>query len=77
IEPPGTLGAFALASFAAHGVPHPIAIAGRVTGRDLERLAADLKRVCEAQIALFEPKTRRAPRSRYVFMTQAVSDGYG
>ncbi|CAM8754262.1 Peptidase, M61 (Glycyl aminopeptidase) family [Burkholderia pseudomallei] len=77
IDHPVTFGEFALASFDAHGVLHDIAIAGRVTGLDLERLAADLKRVCEAQIALFEPKTRRAPMSRYVFMTQAVSDGYG
>ena len=43
----------------------------------MERLRADLKRVCEAQIALFEPKSKKAPMDRYVFMTLAVSDGYG
>ncbi len=77
IDHPVTLGEFALASFEAHGVPHDVVIAGRVAALDIERLAADLKRVCEAQIALFEPKSRRAPMARYVFMTQAVSDGYG
>ncbi|WP_323123128.1 M61 family metallopeptidase [Burkholderia alba] len=77
IDHPVTLGEFALTTFDAHGVPHDVVIAGRVTGLDLDRLAADLKRVCEAQIALFEPKTKRAPMERYVFMTQAVSDGYG
>jgi predicted metalloprotease with PDZ domain len=77
IDHPVTLGEFALASFDAHGVPHDVVIAGRVTALDIERVAADLKRVCEAQIALFEPKSRRAPMARYVFMTQAVSDGYG
>jgi hypothetical protein len=58
-------------------VPHDIVIAGRVTQLDMERLRTDLKRVCEAQIALFEPKSKKAPMDRYVFMTLAVSDGYG
>ncbi|HGL5383606.1 MULTISPECIES: M61 family metallopeptidase [Burkholderia cepacia complex] len=74
---PVTIGEFALATFDAHGVPHDIVIAGRVTQLDLERLRTDLKRVCEAQIALFEPKSKKAPMDRYVFMTLAVSDGYG
>ena len=77
IDHPVTLGEFALATFKAHGVPHDIVIAGRVVGLDMARLAADLKRICEAQIALFEPKSKKAPVDRYVFMTQAVSDGYG
>jgi predicted metalloprotease with PDZ domain len=74
---PVSFGEFALTTFEAHGVPHDVVIAGRVAGLDIERLAGDLKRVCEAQIALFEPETKRAPMERYVFMTQAVSDGYG
>ncbi|WP_118184956.1 M61 family metallopeptidase [Paraburkholderia phosphatilytica] len=74
---PVTLGEFALATFKAHGVPHDIVISGRVVSLDMERLAADLKKICEAQIALFEPKSKKAPVDRYVFMTLAVSDGYG
>ena len=58
-------------------MPHDIVIAGRVVGLDMARLCADLKRICEAQIALFEPKSKKAPVDRYVFMTQAVTDGYG
>jgi predicted metalloprotease with PDZ domain len=77
VDHPVTLGEFALGSFKAHGVPHDIVIAGRVVALDMDRLAADLKRICEAQIALFEPKSKKAPVDRYVFMTQAVSDGYG
>ncbi|TKC90879.1 M61 family metallopeptidase [Trinickia terrae] len=77
IDHPVTLGEFALATFKAHGVPHDVVIAGRVVALDMDRLAADLKRICEAQIALFEPKTKKTPVDRYVFMTQAVSDGYG
>lgn len=77
IDHPVTLGEFALGSFSAHGVKHDIVISGRVTGLDMSRLATDLKRVCETQIALFEPRTKKAPVDRYVFMTVAVSDGYG
>jgi predicted metalloprotease with PDZ domain len=77
VDHPVTLGDFALGSFTAHGVKHDIVISGKVIGLDMKRLEADLKRVCEAQIALFEPRTKRAPMDRYVFMTVAVSDGYG
>src|SRR5258707_4320123 len=76
IDHPVTLGEFALATFKAHGVPHDIVIAGRVIGLDMARLSIDLKRICETQIALFEPKSKKAPMDRYVFMTQAVTDGY-
>ncbi|MGF6263825.1 putative metalloprotease with PDZ domain [Paraburkholderia youngii] len=77
VDHPVTLGEFALATFKSHGVPHDVVIGGRVIGLDMERLCRDLKRICEAQIALFEPKSKKAPVERYVFMTQAVTDGYG
>ncbi|MBS0308846.1 MAG: M61 family metallopeptidase [Proteobacteria bacterium] len=77
IDHPVEMGTFALASFKAHGVPHDIVISGRVPNLDLPRLAVDLKKICEAQIALFEPKSKRAPMQRYVFLTLAVGDGYG
>ncbi|WP_082103083.1 M61 family metallopeptidase [Robbsia andropogonis] len=77
IDHPVTLGEFVLASFDAHGVPHDVVISGGVPRLDMDRLTRDLKRICEAQIALFEPETRRAPMSRYVFMTMATADGYG
>jgi predicted metalloprotease with PDZ domain len=77
IDHPVELGTFALATFRAHGVQHDVVITGQVPNLDLTRLCADLKKVCEAQIRLFEPGTRRAPMRRYVFMTLAVGDGYG
>jgi predicted metalloprotease with PDZ domain len=77
IDHPVELGGFALATFKAHGVPHDVVITGQVPRLDMARLCADLKKVCEAQIRLFEPKSRRAPMKRYVFMTLAVGDGYG
>jgi len=70
-------GTYRAASYKAHGVPHDIVITGRVPNLDLARLSKDLKAICETQIAFFEPKTKRAPMQRYVFLTLAVGDGYG
>jgi predicted metalloprotease with PDZ domain len=77
IDHPVEMGDFALATFKAHGVPHDIVVTGRVPNLDLARLCRDLKAICETQIAFFEPKTKRAPMERYVFLTMAVGDGYG
>jgi predicted metalloprotease with PDZ domain len=77
IDHPVEMGEFELATFEAHGVPHDIVITGRVPNLDMARLQADLKAICETQIAFFDPVTRRAPLERYVFMTMAVGDGYG
>lgn len=77
IDHPVEMGDFALASFTAHGIVHDIVITGRVPNLDMARLQKDLTAICEAQIALFEPETRRAPMARYVFMTMAVGDAYG
>ncbi len=77
VDHPVEMGEFELIRFDAHGVPHEMAITGRVPGLDTARLAADLKKICEAQIAFFEPSTKRAPMDRYVFLTMAVGDGYG
>ena len=77
IDHPVEMGDFALATFSAHGVPHDIVVTGKVPNLDLDRLCRDLKAICETQIAFFEPKTKKAPMDRYVFMTMAVGDGYG
>jgi predicted metalloprotease with PDZ domain len=77
IDSPVEMGTFALTTFKAHGVPHDIVITGRVPNIDLARIAADLKKICETQIAFFEPKTKRAPMTRYLFMTMVVGEGYG
>ncbi|NMM38176.1 MAG: M61 family metallopeptidase [Glaciimonas sp.] len=77
IDHPVEMGTFVLATFKAHGVPHDIVISGQVPNLDLARLAADLKKICSAQIALFDPERKRAPMPRYVFLTMALGDGYG
>ncbi|HSY28304.1 MAG TPA: peptidase M61, partial [Burkholderiaceae bacterium] len=77
IDHPVEMGAFELGSFKAHGVQHDVVFTGRVPNLDMARLTSDLKKICEAQITFFEPKSKRAPMKRYVFMTMAVGDGYG
>ena len=77
IDHPVEMGDFALGGFTAHGVRHDIVITGRVPNLDMARLEQDLKAICETQIAFFEPKTKKAPMERYVFLTMAVGDGYG
>ncbi len=73
IDHPVEMGEFTLARFEAAGVPHDIALTGR-HDCDLDRLCADLKRVCEWQIGLFG---KPAPVDYYAFLTMVVGDGYG
>lgn len=77
IDHPVEMGTFAKVGFSVHGVPHDFILTGVVPNVDLERIANDLEKICAYQSALFEPKTRRAPVDRYLFMTMAVGDGYG
>jgi predicted metalloprotease with PDZ domain len=77
IDHPVEMGTFELGSFTAHGVQHDVVFTGRVPNLDMVRLNADLKKICEQQIAFFEPRSKRAPMQRYVFMTMVVGDGYG
>jgi predicted metalloprotease with PDZ domain len=77
IDHPVEMGDFALGSFKSHGIQHDIVVTGRVPNLDMERLQQDLKAICDTQIAFFEPKSKKAPMERYVFLTMAVGDGYG
>lgn len=77
IDHPVEMGDFALVSFKAHGVPHDFVVTGKVPNIDLARIAKDLQKICETEIAFFEPRTKQAPMQRYVFMTMAVGEGYG
>jgi predicted metalloprotease with PDZ domain len=73
IDHPVEMGKFDLASFVACGVPHEVALTGRHRA-DVERLCRDLQAVCEYHIRMFgEP----APFDRYVFLINAVGEGYG
>lgn len=73
IDHPVEMGEFALTMFTAAGVAHEVVVSGRHRA-DLDRLGADLQRICEHHIRFFgEP----APMERYVFLITAVGEGYG
>jgi predicted metalloprotease with PDZ domain len=77
VDHPVELGSFQLLSFKASGVPHELAITGRVPNLDVERVRRDVKAICEEQIRLFEPQTSAAPFQRYVFLLTVLGEGYG
>ncbi len=77
IDHPVEMGTFALASFEAGGALHEIAVSGRHRA-DLDRLGADLARICQWQCDFFGTASPgRAPFDRYLFLVAAVGDGYG
>ena len=76
VDHPVELGSFWRGRFEAHGVPHEFVVSGALPDLDGDRLLADAKRICEAQIAFWHPN-REPPFTRYVFLLNAVEDGYG
>lgn len=80
VDHPFELGTFWRGHFKAHGVPHELVVAGALPDFDGDRLLADTKRVCEAEIAFWHgdmPKRADIPFKRYVFLLNSVDDGYG
>ena len=81
IDHPFELGTPQYIQFEAHGALHEMVFTGVIPNLDLERIANDTQKICEAQIELFEPKTKAVPfldsSDRYVFMTMVTGNDYG
>jgi predicted metalloprotease with PDZ domain len=73
---PVEMGTFWSREFKAGGVPHRIVVAGASESFDGERLAADVHRICETEIRFWHDR-KRPPHRNYLFMLNAVDDGYG
>ena len=73
IDHPVEMGDFTLIEFEACGVPHAVTLTGRHRA-DTERLARDLKTICEYEIAFFGIP---APMQEYLFQVMVIDDGYG
>ncbi|MEE9336099.1 MAG: peptidase M61 [Granulosicoccaceae bacterium] len=73
IDHPVEMGTFTRCEFEACGVPHEIIFTGPIH-TDLDRVANDLKRICEYQINFFG---KPAPMDHYVFLVMVVGSGYG
>ena len=83
VDSPVELGAFWSGSFVACGVPHRFVVAGAPPGFDGKRLLADTQKICEAEIRFWHgakagsKSANKAPHRNYLFMLNAVDDGYG
>ncbi|MES2187899.1 MAG: peptidase M61 [Pseudomonadota bacterium] len=76
-DSPVEMGAFWSGTFTAGGVPHRFVVAGAASTFDGARLLADTQKICEAQMRFWHPGGGKPPHDRYVFMLNAVDDGYG
>jgi predicted metalloprotease with PDZ domain len=84
VDCPVEMGAFWRAEFTACGVPHQLVVAGALPSFDKDRLIADTKKICETEIMFWHgdkasTKTagKHTPHQRYVFMLNAVDEGFG
>lgn len=81
VDCPVELGHFWSGSFTACGIPHRFVVAGALPSFDGERLLTDTQKICEAEIRFWHGSgaqaRRKAPHKHYVFLLNAVDDGYG
>jgi predicted metalloprotease with PDZ domain len=81
VDCPVELGKFWSGSFVACGIPHRFVVAGALPSFDGDRLLADTQKICEAEIRFWHGTGKqagsKAPHKNYLFMLNAVHDGYG
>ena len=76
VDCPVEMGAFWSGTFTARGVPHRVVVAGAAPSFDGARLLADTQKICETEIRFWHG-TKKPPFQSYLFMLNAVDDGYG
>jgi predicted metalloprotease with PDZ domain len=81
---PVEMGTFWRGDFKAGGVPHRLVVAGASAAFDSARLLADVQKICETEIRFWHGRPGlgarakgRAPHRSYLFLLNAVDDGYG
>ncbi len=91
LDCPVEMGTFWSASFSVHGVPHRFVVSGASASFDGARLIADTRAICEAEMHFWHPEIIKndsasrltgkrkglIPFKNYVFLLNAVADGYG
>ena len=77
VDCPFELGDFWSANFTVRGVKHRFVVAGATATFDGAKLIADTQKICETEMAFWHGKTAKPPFKSYVFMLNAVDDGYG
>jgi predicted metalloprotease with PDZ domain len=76
-DTPFEIGSFWRGSFTVRGVLHEFVVSGALPSFDGERLLADTKKIVEAEMLFWHGKEGKPPFDDYVFMLNAVDDGYG
>jgi predicted metalloprotease with PDZ domain len=76
VDCPVEMGPFWSGEFKACGVPHRLVVAGAAESFDSARLLADLQKICETEIRFWHDR-KRPPYKNYLFMLNAVDEGYG
>lgn len=76
VDCPVEMGAFWSGTFTARGVPHRMVVAGAAPSFDGARLLADTQKICETEIRFWHG-AKKPPFKSYLFMLNAVDDGYG
>ena len=76
VDCPVEMGMFWIGRFTACGVPHRFVVAGAAPSFDGKRLLADTRKICETAIRFWHDEGQ-APHKNYLFMLNAVADGYG
>jgi len=82
-DSPVEMGSFWSGSFVACGVPHRLVVTGAPPAFDSAKLLADTQKICEAEIRFWHGARtgtrlrRKPPHTSYLFMLNAVDDGYG
>jgi predicted metalloprotease with PDZ domain len=64
-------------SFTVRGVEHEFVVSGAPASFDGKRLLADTQKIVEAELQFWHGKQGKPPFEKYVFMLNAVDDGYG
>ena len=77
LDHPVAMGEFQMVRWESNGIPHSMAIQGCINTIDAKRLAQDLQAICSCTINLFDPKTHQAPFANYLFLVNALLNGYG
>ena len=79
VDCPFEMGNLWRGQFTACGIPHEFVVAGAMPSFDGSRLLADTQKICETEINFWHDKRPKAqvPYKRYVFMLNAVEEGYG
>ncbi|WP_374668759.1 M61 family metallopeptidase [Ramlibacter sp.] len=76
VDSPVEYGGFWSQTFRVAGVVHRLVVAGATPAFDGDRLLRDTQRICEAQVRFWHDR-RKPPFRNYLFLLNAVDDGYG